>query len=196
MEPPMSFDLLDRPLVYIPVKWAGVVADDNGDAVATEHEVSIQVEMLDEEEIVAWTDAANLDPFADDRAELAERVSAAIAKAKDGEDGTGATIRSLQRELDAINDKAKVAGKERDLASFKAVAKGWRGIVSRGRVVDFSDDNVRTLLLWPGFAAAFATAYHDAWQGKAKAREGNFNGSPAPGQAGEPTDATPKAATN
>ena len=39
----MSFDLLDKPLIYIPVKWPGLKANDNGDAVAVEHTVDVQV---------------------------------------------------------------------------------------------------------------------------------------------------------
>lgn len=50
----MSFDLLDKPLIYIPVKWPGLKADDNGDAVAVEHTVDVQVEMLDVDPLNEW----------------------------------------------------------------------------------------------------------------------------------------------
>jgi len=48
------FDLLDRPLFYLPVKWPGVVPGDDGGATLTEHMVEIQVELLDREEFNAW----------------------------------------------------------------------------------------------------------------------------------------------
>lgn len=55
----MSFDLLDKPLIYIPVKWPGLKANDNGDAVAVEHTVHVQVELLDVEPLNDWLAASD-----------------------------------------------------------------------------------------------------------------------------------------
>lgn len=57
----MQFDLLDKPLVYIPVKWSGVREGPNGEAVATEHSVEVQVEILDRVELVAWIGESAVD---------------------------------------------------------------------------------------------------------------------------------------
>jgi len=55
----MAFDLLDAPLVYIPVKFPGLAVGDGGEAVAIEHEVEIQIELLDRDELVDWMQKAN-----------------------------------------------------------------------------------------------------------------------------------------
>lgn len=48
------FDLLDRPLVFIPVKWPGLKQGPDGAAVPTEHVVDIQVEILDQVAVNEW----------------------------------------------------------------------------------------------------------------------------------------------
>lgn len=150
--PAGAFDLLDRPLVFVPVRWKGVASDDGGDAVVVDHRVDIQVEILDKDELADWLKLT------------AETV--APEKATD-----------------------------HALAVFKRVAKGWRKIKAGGRVPAFNDENIGRLLKWPGFDSAFGAAYWQAWNGRVEAREGNSEGSLAPGQAGEPTDATPPAET-
>lgn len=45
------FDLLDRPLMWIPVRWPGLKpGPDGGVAVPTEHEIEVEVELLDDKE--------------------------------------------------------------------------------------------------------------------------------------------------
>lgn len=58
---PGAFDLLDRPLVYVPIKWPGVGQSDDGAAVAVEHMVEVQVELLDRDEFADWIVDANRD---------------------------------------------------------------------------------------------------------------------------------------
>lgn len=48
------FDLLDRPLVFIPVKWPGLAQGPDGSAVPIEHVVDIQVEILDQVAVNEW----------------------------------------------------------------------------------------------------------------------------------------------
>lgn len=48
------FDLLDRPLVFIPVKWAGLKQGADGTAEATEHVIEVQVEILDLKAVNDW----------------------------------------------------------------------------------------------------------------------------------------------
>lgn len=150
----MSFDLLDRPLLYIPVKWPGLGVDDDGKAKPVEHSVEVQIELLDSDEANAWIDESSKEP---------EDVAARDAHS---------------------------------LASFKRVAKGWRGVKAGTRTADFSDDNIARMLRAPGFSYAFGTAYAEAMRGKVAIREGNSDGSPAPGPAGEPIGETSKAATS
>jgi len=145
------FDLLDRPLVFIPVKWPGLKQGPDGGAVSTEHVVEIQVEILDQTAVNAWL-------------------------------ATGAVT----------HDDPEAQAKH-EIETFRVVAKNWRGL--RNAPV-FDDDNIRRLLVWPGFADAFGNAYLNAWNAKVETREGNSAGSPANGPAGGPTDETPKDATS
>jgi len=50
------FDLLSRPLVFIPVKWPGIAEGENGEAIEIEHEIDVQVEILDRVEFDKWID--------------------------------------------------------------------------------------------------------------------------------------------
>ena len=183
------FDLLDRPLVFWPVKWPGISADEKGDAVAVTHEVQLQIEILDDDEAREWSVTGGADPFPDERAALADRISEILAGEGDGE-ATALALREITKEQEALAERTKAATQERDLASFKRVVKGWRKVVSNGRPVQFTDDNILKLLKWPGFAVAFGNAYKDAFSAKLETREGNSEGSPANGPAGEPTAAT------
>jgi len=50
-----DFDLYDRPLVWIPVKFPGLSQPDGDEvAVAIMHEVELQVEILDREQFAEW----------------------------------------------------------------------------------------------------------------------------------------------
>jgi hypothetical protein len=191
----MSFDLLAKPLVYMPVKWQGLGADNNGDAIVVDHEVTIQVELLTREQLEEWSAAANLDKFATERAELNDRISAAIRLSNEGGDGASALLAELTIEQNELNRRGREANRERDVVTFTTVAHGWKGVLAQGSPVPFNPENARKLLAWPGFGEAFAPAYRDAVQGKLAVREGNSEGSPANGPAVEPTDATKQAET-
>ena len=54
-----TFDLLDSPLVYIPVRWNAVTAGADGSAAVFKHVVDIQVEMLDKDQLVEWIAIGN-----------------------------------------------------------------------------------------------------------------------------------------
>jgi hypothetical protein len=48
----MAYELLDRPLLWIPVAWAGLVAGENdGIAQPVEHEIEVLVELVDKEQV-------------------------------------------------------------------------------------------------------------------------------------------------
>jgi hypothetical protein len=62
----MSFDLLDRPLVWVPVRWPGLKpGPDDAIGVPVEHEIEALVELLDIEEIQASVDDQSLVTNAD-----------------------------------------------------------------------------------------------------------------------------------
>lgn len=189
------FDLLDRPLVYIPVKWAGVAADENGEAVAVEHSIKLQVELLDSVESAEWAAEAQRVSFPEERARLQDDFNVAVDALESGREGAAQMLFRANEAQAALNKKIADDTKARNLATFRAVVKGWKEVVSNGRVAAFDDANINRILAWPGFPEAFAPAYLDALNGKAKVREGNSVGSLASGQAGEPTGETTKAAT-
>jgi len=191
----MSFDLLAKPLVHIPVKWQGLDSDEHGDAKIVEHEVSIQVELLTREELEEWTADAQQDAFAAERAELMDRINAALRLSEDGVEGTAALLNTLTEEQNALNRRTREATRERDVRTFTRVAHGWKKVVTNRAPVPFNAENARKLLAWPGFPEAFFFAFADAVKGKLAAREGNSEGSAASGPAVEPTDATTKVET-
>lgn len=82
------------------------------------------------------------------------------------------------------------AGIAFEVERLRSVVKGWRDVKAGNRAAEFNDENVRRLVLVPGFTDAFTGAYGQAMLGKAKTREGNSAGSPANGPADEPTAAT------
>lgn len=57
------FDLLDRPLHWIPVKWPALIVPENADDVSTpgEYEIDLRVELLDRPEAI-WRFHALFDP--------------------------------------------------------------------------------------------------------------------------------------
>jgi hypothetical protein len=57
----MSFDLLNRPLVFIPVTWAGLGEAGDGAAVEIEHSIDVQIELLDRDEFQAWLERSGED---------------------------------------------------------------------------------------------------------------------------------------
>jgi hypothetical protein len=56
-----AFDLLSRPLVFIPVEWPGLIEGADGAGVPTTHTVDMQVEILEREELQAWIDLSKKD---------------------------------------------------------------------------------------------------------------------------------------
>ncbi len=64
-----------------------------------------------------------------------------------------------------------VSGRQSDLAGFRALVKGWRGVVSDGQDVPFSDSNLQQLLEIPGVGMAITAAYNYAIEGGAARRK-------------------------
>lgn len=182
-----AFDLLSRPLVFIPVEWKGIGSDENDNAVVIDHRVEIQVEMLDDAEFLEWSQLMAKDHFRAERNDLNERVAAAQLKIATGEPGGGALLTELQDALDSLNARAQAHGNQLGVESFKKVAHNWRKIVAGNTVPQFNDANIDRLLKWPGFGGAFGDAYLKTWKREAEIREGNSVGSPANGPAGGPT---------
>jgi len=74
------YDLLDRPLVFIPVEWPGLIATEDGGAISTTHRVEIQVEILDRDEFTAWAAKGLLTPEGDARVAHELEVFREVAK--------------------------------------------------------------------------------------------------------------------
>lgn len=139
------FDLADRPLVFIPVKWTVLKPGegaDGEDALAVEVEVSVEVEVevKDRDELLELFE----DQFGDD----------------------------LETEGALIEGK-RLTGRELELKRFLAIVKRWRKVVNKGKALELNEDNARKMLLVPGFASAFQNAYLAACAGKADIRKGN-----------------------
>lgn len=75
-----TFDLLDRPLVFIPVRWSGLKPADDGTAEVVEHLVEIQVDILDKDEIAEWLKLSNGTVDEDKQREHALNVFRTVAK--------------------------------------------------------------------------------------------------------------------
>ncbi len=69
-----------------------------------------------------------------------------------------------------------------DVDIVKRLVIGW-AVKDKGQPAPFTDDNLRRLLEWPNFSAAFITEYAKAWGGQVEVREKNSDGSPANGSA-------------
>lgn len=69
--------------------------------------------------------------------------------------------------------------------AMQRVCTGWRKLLDKGKPLDFNPENMRRMLNFPGFDAAFSLAYLAAWSGKTETREGNSDDLPPGGQAGE-----------
>lgn len=71
------FDLVDRPLHWITVKWPGIAQgdDESADSVPTMHEVGLRVEILDRDEVQAvFPGAFGLETEAPPEAESFKRI--------------------------------------------------------------------------------------------------------------------------
>jgi hypothetical protein len=140
------FDLADRPLVWIPVKWT-VLRPGEGDkeeAVETEVSIKIEVELKDRDDIAELSvKMFGLDPE--------EKPEASIA--------------------DQLKDAKK--GREKEVELFMQLVTNWKGVKKSGVDVDFNAENVRAMLGVPGFWGAFQSAYMSACVGKRETRKGN-----------------------
>lgn len=139
------FDLADRPLVFIPVKWTvlkpGETKDgEEGLAVEQEAVVEVEVEIKDRTELLALFE----DTFGE----------------TEGVEG-------------AEVDGTRLTGRELEVKRFMAVVKRWRKVVNGSKPLELNEENARKLLAVPGFASAFETSYLAACAGKADIRKGN-----------------------
>jgi len=161
-----------------------------------DHEVEIQIKMLDDAEFLEWSRLLSADEFRGERNDLNERVALAQQQLATGVEGGGALLTELQNALDDLNLRAQQRGNALGVESFKQVAHNWRKIKAGNTVPDFNHANIERLLRWPGFGGAFGEAYLKTWRREAEIREGNSAGSPANGPAGGPTGGTKTGGTS
>lgn len=148
------FDLADRSLVWIPIKWTVLRPPESGegeDPLAAEVEVSIEVEveLLDRDELVKF--------FGDELG----------IEREDGEKREG------DLEENAPADATPPTRRELEVRRFSRLVKNWRKFKNRGESVPFNAENVAKLLAVPGVVSAFEAAYLAACAGKADIRRGN-----------------------
>lgn len=162
------FDILDRPLHWIPVKWPGLSQGEDENALSTpvEHEIELRVELVDREEAKALFPVLFYDGPRPNEWDV-EGIAEFTAK------------------MDELRKSAPA-----ELELFKRLVKGWRKIKAGGRVPDFNDDNIGLLLKVPLFAPSFTEAYLDALRGRTAVREKNSESSPNNGRADEARAAT------
>lgn len=142
------FDLSDRPLVWLPVKWKVLRPNPaKPEAVAVEKEalIEVEVELKDRDDLLALFD----DTFGDHPA--------------DGEP-VG---------VDVAGDGEKLTGRQLEAARFAAIVKRWRKVKANGNPLELNPENILKMLAVPGFASAFETTYLAACAGKADIRRGN-----------------------
>jgi hypothetical protein len=163
------FDLLDKPLHWISVKWPALLApeDDSNLSQPGEHEVELRVELVDREEAI-WRLPALFGEDDKPRGKPPE-----ICASKDNPEEWGPSPTSFD--------------------TFKRVVHSWRKISAKGRKVEMTDDNIRLLLSAPMFEAAFAIAYVSALGGRTQVREGNSGGSASGGREEPEKSATERA---
>ena len=137
------FDVADRPLVWIPVKWGMLKPSEEAGAVAVEHEVSVdlEVEIKDRDELVELTS----EMFGVEDEEANDKLNAA--------------------------ELAKKA-RDKEVSQFMSLVRNWRKFKNGGKDAEFTPENARKLLAVPGFLNGFQKAYFDACAGKAETRKG------------------------
>ena len=142
------FDLAERPLVWIAVKWSILKPSEEADKTAVEHEVSVEleVEVKDRDELIV---------IAGDMFGLTE-----------GEEKPKVADKRTPLELAA-------AAREKEVDQFLLIVSNWRKLADGGKPVAFDRANVKRILAIPGFTNGFQTAYFLACAGKTEAREGN-----------------------
>lgn len=142
------FDLADRPLVWIPVKWTVLRPGegDHKDAIETEVSIKIEVELKDR----------------DDVAEISVKLF-------------GLDVEDDDKPQPSIADQLKDAkkGRDKEVALFLEIVRDWQGVKKDGVEQPFSAENVRLMLGIPGFWGAFQSAYMSACVGKLETRKGN-----------------------
>jgi hypothetical protein len=155
------FDLADRPLVWIPVKWSVLRPGARPKAVAIESEVSIEVEVeiLDRDELVELFSGY----FSD------ETVAAVKSDEEPAADPAEEPDDAAAEELPAPEPSER----ELEVKRFLRVVKSWRKVKEGGRDLDLNEENARKMLRVPGFASAFEGRYLAACAGKADIRRGN-----------------------
>lgn len=162
------FDLLDKPLHWVTIKWPSLVAPEKQDDLseAGENEVELRVELLDRDE-AGWRFPGL---FGDDF-EFENPPPTEYAD-KDDPSKWGPTPTGVE--------------------SFLRIVKDWRKIKAAGKTVEFNEKNARLLLQSAMFPAAFSIQYVLALGGRGQEREKNSDGSPSVGRADENTEATPE----
>jgi hypothetical protein len=150
------FDLAEKRLAWIPVKWPGFASagDDVGRPV--EHEVELRVELPDLDRFATLF----MDPVAEDGTKLPNRT-------------------------DADFDEWK-AGKVDDDRRADELVVDWRKVMNAGTPVPFTPEAMRKLLRVPNFSRSFFESYAAAYAGREKLRAGNSEGSLETGPSGEP----------
>lgn len=149
------FDLSDRPLVWIPVKWAALKPGTGTKKLATEgeHLIEVEVELLERDDVVKVFN----DYMSDELVALAERNS---DEAETRGDEIAAKLEGL-------------TGRTLEVNRFLSLVRSWRKVVDQGQAVELNEKNVRKLMQSPGFATAFEAAYLAGIAGKLKTRSGN-----------------------
>lgn len=164
------FDLLDKPLHWIPVKWPSLKAPDDADNLSApgENEVELRVEILNREEVI-WRFPGM---FGDERKPMGKPPSGCASK----------------------DEPEKWAPTPDEVETFLRVVQDWRKISAKGRRVELNPENARLLLQSPMFGPSFASAYLMAIGGQAEIREKNSPGSPDDGRAESEPSAEPSSA--
>lgn len=137
------FDLSDRPLVWVPVKWS-VLRPGRGakaTAIPTDVTIKVEVELLDREQ-------------------LAEFYPEIVGE-------------SLPVVEDETPQEARTRHMDAEVSRFMRVVNAWSGVKNGTADVELSEDVVRQMMLRPGFSIAFDKAFIAACAGKLETRRGN-----------------------
>jgi hypothetical protein len=149
------FDLADKRLAWMPVKWPGFVSRGDEPGEVVDYEAVFQVELVD----IDRFQFLFMNPINDDGEKHAWATDEAFEAWKKGE----------------VDDKFR--GRE--------LVNNWRGIASGGTSVAYTPDNMNRLMGKPNFAVAFFTEYTKAYRAIKETRSGNSDASPETGSTGE-----------
>ena len=153
------FDLSEKPLVWIPVKWLSLRPGPKAGDLAVEHEneIKVEVELKDRDELVEF--------FADALSETPQGKALKDSVAGDAAQDVEAPIGEEAGE----KPSPRVTEAER----FLGLVKNWSGVADKGQPIELNLANAKRMLAVPGFAGAFETAYLLACAGKVETRKGN-----------------------